>query len=136
MDFTDGKILELLNENSKMSLNNISNIVNLSTPSVRDRINKMIDIGIIGNYTIDINYYALGYEIDVVIDIIIKNNLYSDFKTFIKKQKNVEFCYRISGESCFIFKAHFKNMQVVEQFIDELQTYGHTKTHFVFSKIV
>jgi len=136
MDFTDGKILELLYKDSKMSLNNISNIVNLSTPSVRDRINKMKDMGIIGDYTIDINYCALGYDIDVVIDIIIKNNLYSDFKLFIKEQKNVEFCYRISGESCFIFKAHFKNMQDVEQFIDQLQTYGHTKTHFVFSKIV
>lgn len=136
MDFTDGKILDLLNKNSKMSLNHISKIVNLSTPSVRDRINKMKDIGIIGNYTIDINYCALGYEIDVVIDIIIKNNLYSDFKSFIKEQNHIEFCYRISGESCFIFKAHFKNMQVVEKFIDQLQTYGHTKTHFVFSKIV
>jgi Lrp/AsnC family leucine-responsive transcriptional regulator len=136
MDLTDKKILEILEEDSKVSLNHISKLVNLSTPSVRERINKMKDSGIINNYTIDINYAAIGYEINIIIEVIIKNNLYSDFKKFINKQPNVEFCYRISGDSCFIFKAHFKDMQTVEQFIDTLQYYGHSKTHFIFSQTV
>ena len=96
----------------------------------------MKDIGVIKKYTIDIDYKTLGYDIDVIIDIVIKNNLYKDFKTFITKQGNVEFCYRISGESCFIFKVRFKNMMDVEIFIDSLQRYGHTKTHFIFSKTI
>lgn len=80
MDLTDEKILEILEEDSKVSLNHISKLVNLSTPSVRERINKMKDSGIINNYTIDINYAAIGYEINIIIEVIIKNNLYSDFK--------------------------------------------------------
>ena len=136
MDLTDRKIIETLKKDSKVSLSYISNSVNLSTPSVRERINKMKDIGIIKKYTIDIDYKTLGYDIDVIIDIVIKNNLYKDFKTFITKQGNVEFCYRISGESCFIFKVRFKNMMDVEIFIDSLQRYGHTKTHFIFSKTI
>ncbi len=72
----------------------------------------------------------------LIINIIIKNNLYKDFKTFIVKQDNIEFCYRISGDSCFIFKGRFKNMEVVEYFIDVLQKYGHTQTRFIFSKVL
>ena len=136
MDLTDRKIIETLKKDSKVSLSYISNSVNLSTPSVRERINKMKDIGVIKKYTIDIDYKTLGYDIDVIIDIVIKNNLYKDFKTFITKQGNVEFCYRISVESCFIFKVRFKNMMDVEIFIDSLQRYGHTKTHFIFSKTI
>ena len=136
MDLTDRKIIETLKKDSKVSLSYISNSVNLSTPSVRERINKMKDIGVIKKYTIDIDYKTLGYDIDVIIDIVIKNNLYKDFKTFITKQGNVEFCYRISGESCFIFKVRFKNMMDLEIFIDSLQRYGHTKTHFIFSKTI
>ncbi|WP_210139809.1 Lrp/AsnC family transcriptional regulator [Staphylococcus sp. GDY8P54P] len=136
MDLTDRKIIETLKKDSKVSLSYISNSVNLSTPSVRERINKMKDIGVIKKYTIDIDYKTLGYDIDVIIDIVIKNNLYKDFKTFITKQGDVEFCYRISGESCFIFKVRFKNMMDVEIFIDSLQRYGHTKTHFIFSKTI
>lgn len=136
MDLTDRKIIETLKKDSKVSLSYISDSVNLSTPSVRERINKMKDMGIIKKYTIDIDYKALGYDVDVIIDIVIKNNLYEDFKTFIAKQDNVEFCYRISGDSCFIFKARFKNMSDVEQFVDSLQRFGHTKSHFIFSQTI
>ncbi|PTI66876.1 Lrp/AsnC family transcriptional regulator, partial [Staphylococcus shinii] len=59
-----------------------------------------------------------------------------DFKIYIAEQNNVEFCYRISGESCFIFKVRFKSMIDVERFVDSMQRYGHTKTHFIFSKTI
>lgn len=136
MDLTDRKILKILEENSKSSLSDISRMVNLSIPSVRERINKMKDLNIIEKYTIDINYNSLGFGIDVIINISIKNNLYTDFKTFIKDQENVEFCYRISGESCFVFKMHFETMDSVEEFIDKSQYYGHTKTQFIFSRSI
>ncbi|PTH19027.1 Lrp/AsnC family transcriptional regulator [Staphylococcus auricularis] len=136
MDLTDRKILKMLKQDSQISLQRISKVVSLSPPAVRERIKKMKDVGIIGKYTIDIDYGALGYDINVIIEILIKNNLYSDFKLFISEQNDVEFCYRILGESCFIFKVHFQGMQPVEPFIDQLQYYGHTKTHFIFSKTV
>lgn len=136
MDLTNRKIIQQLKENSKISLESIGKNVNLSTPSVRDRINKLKDIGVIKRYTIDIDYTILGYAIDIIIEITIKNNLYQDFKTFIAQQNNVDCCYRVSGDSCFMFKVRFKHMQEVESFIDSLQTYGHTKTHFIFSKII
>ncbi|MDU5910944.1 MAG: Lrp/AsnC family transcriptional regulator [Staphylococcus epidermidis] len=125
MDLTNQKILHLLEQNSKLSLSEIGKEVNLSTPSVRERIYKLIDSKIIERYTIDIN---------VLIEVTIKNNLYKDFKAFISVQNNVDFCYRISGDSCFIFKAHFKKMSEVETLINEIQYYGHTKTHFIFSE--
>ena len=136
MDLTNQKILHLLEQNSKLSLSEIGKEVNLSTPSVRERIYKLIDSKIIERYTIDINYDALGFDINVLIEVTIKNNLYKDFKAFISVQNNVDFCYRISGDSCFIFKVHFKNMMDVERFVDSLQEYGHTKTHFIFSKTI
>ncbi|PTI36313.1 Lrp/AsnC family transcriptional regulator, partial [Staphylococcus succinus] len=56
MDLTNRKIIQQLKENSKISLESIGKNVNLSTPSVRDRINKLKDIGVIKRYTIDIDY--------------------------------------------------------------------------------
>ena len=38
MDLTNVKIIQILKNDSKTSLNKISNDVNLSTPSVRERI--------------------------------------------------------------------------------------------------
>ncbi|MCI2774033.1 Lrp/AsnC family transcriptional regulator [Staphylococcus petrasii] len=136
MDHTNINLLHILKENSKLSLSALSQKVNLSVPSTRERIHKLIDTGIIKNYTINIDYSLLGYDIEAIIELTIKNNLYKDFKNYISEQENVAFCYRISGDSCFMFKARFKDMKKAENFIDSLQKYGHSKTHFIFSKVV
>ena len=130
------KILNILEKNSRMTINEISKQVNLSAPAVRERINKMVDLGIIKSYTINIDYEKLGYDVEILIEITIKNNRYVDFKKFISEQDNVDFCYRVSGDACFVFKVRLENMSSVESFIDLLQPYGHTKSQFIFSKVI
>ena len=135
-DLINEKILNILEKNSRMTINEISKQVNLSAPAVRERINKMVDLGIIKSYTIDIDYEKLGYDVEILIEITIKNNRYVDFKKFISEQDNVDFCYRVSGDACFVFKVRLENMSSVESFIDLLQPYGHTKSQFIFSKVI
>lgn len=57
--------------------------VNLFIFFVWEWIYKFIDLKIIEWYIIDINYDVLGFDINVLIEVIIKNNLYKDFKVFI-----------------------------------------------------
>lgn len=135
-DLINEKILSILEKNSRMTINEISKQVNLSAPAVRERINKMVDLGIIKSYTINIDYEKLGYDVEILIEITIKNNRYVDFKKFISEQDNVDFCYRVSGDACFVFKVRLENMSSVESFIDLLQPYGHTKSQFIFSKVI
>ena len=135
-DLINEKILNILEKNSRMTINEISKQVNLSAPAVRERINKMVDLGIIKSYTINIDYEKLGYDVEIMIEITIKNNRYVDFKKFISEQDNVDFCYRVSGDACFVFKVRLENMSSVESFIDLLQPYGHTKSQFIFSKVI
>ena len=135
-DLINEKRLNILEKNSRMTINEISKQVNLSAPAVRERINKMVDLGIIKSYTINIDYEKLGYDVEILIEITIKNNRYVDFKKFISEQDNVDFCYRVSGDACFVFKVRLENMSSVESFIDLLQPYGHTKSQFIFSKVI
>lgn len=135
-DLINEKILNILEKNSRMTINEISKQVNLFAPAVRERINKMVDLGIIKSYTINIDYEKLGYDVEILIEITIKNNRYVDFKKFISEQDNVDFCYRVSGDACFVFKVRLENMSSVESFIDLLQPYGHTKSQFIFSKVI
>ncbi|PTI82904.1 Lrp/AsnC family transcriptional regulator, partial [Mammaliicoccus vitulinus] len=61
-DFINGKILEILKENSRITINELSKKINLSAPATRERVNKLEDQDIINGYTIDINYKKLGYN--------------------------------------------------------------------------
>ncbi|RQX47410.1 Lrp/AsnC family transcriptional regulator [Staphylococcus capitis] len=135
-DLINEKILKILDSNSRITINELSKQVNLSAPAVKERVNKLEEKGIIKDYTINIDYKKLGYNLEILIEIIIKNNRYSDFKNFILKNENVDFCYRISGDSCFMFKVRLENMDAVEEFIDSLQAYGHTKSHFILSSVI
>ncbi|EOB8174483.1 winged helix-turn-helix transcriptional regulator [Staphylococcus aureus] len=51
--------------------------VNLSAPAVRERVNKLEEQGIIQGYTINIDYKQLGYDVEKLIELTIKNNRYS-----------------------------------------------------------
>ena len=55
MDNTDIKILKELQQDSRLSIREISKRVNLSPPSVTERIRKLEDSGVIEGYTIKIN---------------------------------------------------------------------------------
>ncbi|MCL9689522.1 Lrp/AsnC family transcriptional regulator [Staphylococcus aureus] len=135
-DLINRKIIDTLLNNSRIPINELSKEVNLSAPAVRERLNKLEERGIIKDYTINIDYKKLGYDVEIFIELTIKNNRYKDFKYFISKQDNVEFCYRVSGEACFVFKVWLENMNAAETFVDNLQSYGYTKCQFIFSKVV
>ncbi|HHC6131291.1 TPA: Lrp/AsnC family transcriptional regulator [Staphylococcus aureus] len=51
--------------------------VNLSAPAVREWVNKLEEQGIIQGYTINIDYKQLGYDVEILIELTIKNNRYS-----------------------------------------------------------
>ncbi|MEK8200107.1 Lrp/AsnC family transcriptional regulator [Lysinibacillus sp. FSL M8-0134] len=135
MDFINELILKELKKDSRISISELGRRVHLSAPAVRERVKQLEEQEVIKRYTLDINQKALGFPIEAIIEATIKNNRYADFKDYIKAYTNMDFCYRISGEACFLLKAHFQSFSDVEQFIDELQPYAHTKTNFIFSDI-
>ena len=53
MDIVDLKILELLKENSRMSFNDISQNVGKTEATIRRRVKKLTEDGIIKKFTID-----------------------------------------------------------------------------------
>ncbi|MCK4380411.1 MAG: Lrp/AsnC family transcriptional regulator [Candidatus Lokiarchaeota archaeon] len=55
MDIVDLKILELLKENSRMSFNDISQNVGKTEATIRRRVKKLTEEGIIKRFTIDFN---------------------------------------------------------------------------------
>ncbi|HBT72554.1 MAG TPA: Lrp/AsnC family transcriptional regulator [Lysinibacillus sp.] len=135
MDFINERILKELKEDSRISMSELGRRVHLSAPAVRERVRQLEEQEVIKKYTLAINKKALGYPVEAIIEATIKNNRYADFKDLIKTYTTIDFCYRISGEACFLLKGHFQTFSDVEQFIDVLQPYAHTKTNFIFSDI-
>ncbi|WP_270578573.1 Lrp/AsnC family transcriptional regulator [Caldibacillus thermoamylovorans] len=135
IDEIDKKIIDELCNNSRLSMSELGRRVNLSSPSVTERVRQMESFGIIKKYTIEVDYEKLGLPIQCIIEATVKNGDYNSFKNYIEKLPNVEFCYRIAGSACYMLKMQFETFANAEKFIDEVSPIAQTVTHFIFSQV-
>ena len=87
MDIVDIKILELLKDNSRMSFNEISQVVGKTEATVRRRVKKLYDDHIIKKFTIEYmidNKPRTSATVKVEPDFKEKNSI----KKKLKKSKN------------------------------------------------
>lgn len=135
LDEIDVMILSELEKNSRLSIRELSKRINLSPPSVTERVKRLEDNGVIEGYTISINKRKLGLSIDCIIKVTMRNGEYEKFKNFIKNYSLSEWCYRIAGDGCFLVKLSVKDLSEIEEFINEVSPYAITSTNIVFSEV-
>lgn len=135
MDNTNLKILSLLEKNSRMSYTDISKTVNLSVPSVIDRIERMIDDGTIIKRTVSINYKNLNRNINAIIIADIRTNQYDDFVSFCKNNLYVHKFYRVVGAYNAIVEISVEDTDRLEEMVDKIKRYGKTITSIITNTI-
>lgn len=135
IDEIDAMILSELQNNSRLSIRELSKRINLSPPSVTERVKRLEDNEVIEKYTIKINKKKLGFPIDCIIKVTMKNGEHERFKTFIKDFPKSEWCYRIAGDGCFLVKLCVADLCEVEEFINSISSYAITTTIIAFSSV-
>lgn len=134
-DETDVKIISALQKDARLSMRELGKKVHLSAPSVTERVKKLEDEGIISGYTIKINHKKLGFNIECIIEVTLRNGDFVHFKKFIKDYPGVLFCYRVTGQVCYILMLTASSLNEIEKFINSVTTYAETITNVVFSTL-
>lgn len=108
MDEMDIKILELLENNGRMSHEEIGKRLNISRPAIHQRVSKLEQSGIIKGYKTEINWIKVGQGIRAIVSINVRT---SDFNKMMNQVINIkiegltiEKCYRITGQWCIMLK--------------------------------
>jgi Lrp/AsnC family transcriptional regulator, leucine-responsive regulatory protein len=135
IDDLDKKIINELIQNSRLSMSELGRRVHLSSPSVTERVRQMESFGIIKKYTMEVDLEKLGAPIQCIIEATVKNGDYSSFKKYVEEHSNVDFCYRVAGNACYMLKMHFETFARAEEFINNVNPFAHTVTHFIFSQV-
>jgi len=71
LDETDSRILEMLKKDARVSLADISREIGLSSPSVKDRIDKMETEGVILGYRPLLDYGKLGLGLTGFVGVML-----------------------------------------------------------------
>ena len=139
LDHFDHKIIRALTDNARISITELSSIVNLSRNAVSYRIKKLETIDVIKGYTTILNN-ELNDEKLVVASIMVyrKNRMRNnEVIEYANKVPEVKSCYIVSGEHdvFLLLKAPSqKRIHEIWKDISNLTSVEDTNTVFVLSK--
>ena len=135
IDTLNWKILKCLQKNARMSNAEIGRQVGVSSPAVSERIKKMEDAEVIEGYTTFVSPFKAGYQLKAIITLRAFMGMLKPFLEKVKTYDEVVNCYRITGNENIVMEVVLKNQKHLESFIDQLISFGETKTQIVLSHV-
>lgn len=135
-DSINWKILELLQENARLSFAQIGREVGLSPSAVAERIQRLEDDGVITRHTSLLDTEKLGYGISVYINLGFKDDGYKVFLNSLSRFPEITECSRVTGQDCLIMKVVLRNQKHLAEFIDRLIPFGTPSTSVILSDII
>jgi len=136
VDLLNEQILKCLQENARQSNAEIGRKVGISSPAVSERIKKMEDLGVITGFTTMVSSYEMGYQLKAIITLRAFMGKLKPFLTKVTVMDEVVNCYRITGNENIVMEVVLRNQKHLEEFIDQIISYGESKTQIVLSQVV
>jgi Lrp/AsnC family transcriptional regulator, leucine-responsive regulatory protein len=134
LDQTDLKLLKLLSKNSRTTVKNLSKEVALSEPSVKTRIQRLMDEEILNAFTVDIDYKKLGYTLPLFVKISDLTISAQKFVSIIEEISAFVSIYAVTGEENYILFGHARSVSEVEEILSKLMAYGKVSTSIILEE--
>ena len=142
LDYTDKKLLELLQKDAKQTNKQLAIQLNLSTTAIYERIKRLERENIITKYVGLLNCKAIDKSFIVLCQIKLiqhSKEYLTQFESEILELDEVLECLHISGDYDYIIKVYLKDMDAYREFmvtkLTTLKHIGSTHSTFVISEI-
>lgn len=133
MDTIDFHIIKLLQNNGRISIKRLAEIVSLTPPAVAERVKKLEESGVIIGYKAIIDPQKLGKNIKAIISLTLNPDKRKEFLSFASENSSILECHHVTGGFSMIIKAVFNEMSDLEALVGKIQQYGNTQTHIILS---
>ena len=133
MDNIDKKILELLQDNGRITVKEITQTISLTAPAVSERIKRMEKEGIIEGYTAIVNPKKIGRTVHAIINVSIQPQDRENLLDLVEKEPLVVECYHVTGDYSYLIKVDAHEIDDLEKLIIKFQKLGRTSTHIILS---
>lgn len=123
-DSYDKKIMQVLNEDARQSLADMSKKVGLSRDAIRNRINKLIKDKVITNFKPILNPPTMGFPIINYVFIALHNpskEQEDKFIEYMKAQKNITYIASLIGKWDFIIDIMAENPGKFNEILKKLR---------------
>ncbi len=135
-DELDWKILELLQENARLSFAQIAREVGLSPSAVAERVQRMEDTELIMGYTANVDPTKLGWSLSAFIMMSVNRINFQPFTDSLDQYPEMVSCTRVTGKDCLIMKFHLKDSKHLEEVINRLAQHGDPTTLLILNELM
>jgi len=125
VDRIDKKILNILQENGKMTNAKLSRMVGISAPATLERVKRLETSGVISHFTAVVDPEKVGFSIMVIVSITLSLSKLSSvplIKAQFSELEEVVECYQIAGAHDFILKVIAKDIKAYAEFMNRKLT--------------
>ena len=137
IDKTDKKILDILQQDGRVSASSIASDLDISIPTVTDRIKKLQDSGIIKGIHAVLDPKPLGLDVAAIITLISESSLhYKELTRAAEKTPEVLQCLSTTGKGSHMLFVVTRNSSTLEELLREIQSWPgiiRTETQIVLS---
>ncbi|HKP25009.1 MAG TPA: Lrp/AsnC family transcriptional regulator [Dongiaceae bacterium] len=136
LDSRNQKLLAALLKNPRASITDLARKVGLSAPATRERMLRLEEAGIIKGWRVELDPKALGFPIAVLVRVRPMPGQLPKIAKLAQSLPQVTECHRITGEDCFLIRAHLRALEELDGLLDRFLAYGQTTTSIVQSSPV
>ncbi|ACS90042.1 MULTISPECIES: Lrp/AsnC family transcriptional regulator [Thermococcus] len=120
LDKIDIKLLSMLQEDSNISIRELSKTVNLKMSELHKRIKRLEENGVIKKFTVLLNPEKLGFNLTAFMLAKIEGKNSSYVINKLIKNPHVLEVYKVTGDYDMLLKVKFKSINEFHEFLDTI----------------
>ena len=137
IDNTDRKILNLLQEDGRIAASHIANKLDISIPTVTERIKKLQGSGIIQGIHAVLDPKKLNLDVSALITVISESSVhYKEFTKTAEETPEVMQCFSTTGNGSHSLLVVTHNSKTLEELLRDIQSWpgvARTETQIILS---
>ncbi len=121
LDTTDKKILNILQQNGRITNARLAQEVGLSPPAVLERVRRLESSGIIEKYVAILDRDLAGFGLQTIVMVCLSHHQISSLqnvKERLTQMDEVLECHQLTGEVDFLLKVAVKDMHSYTDFVN------------------
>ena len=142
LDVLDQKILNILQDEGRLSNSELSKRINLSPPATHARVRRLEDEGFIHQYAALVDRFRLGFDnlcfVEFSLQLHSSEQIQSILAT-VKSWPEVLECHNVTGEYDYLLKVVVRNTRALESFVSQkmipLQGVARVHTSLVLKEV-
>lgn len=133
LDALNVRLLTELTADPRLRTTELARRLGVSAPTVRERVTRLEESGVIRGYRLEVDPAALGLPVAAWVRLRPGPGQIPRVIELAARTPEVVECHRISGEDCFLMRVQVAAIASLEDVLDKFLVHGQTTSSFVVS---